>query len=85
MELGTAFVLEIPEKREDEILRLLKTRIWNYPVIKKMLFGWFITSLDGIALTIPSDYGWDDFCKTGITIRKPTYYEGELVASMLQE
>ena len=85
MELGTAFVIEVPEEREDEILKLLRARIWNYPLIKKMLFGWFITSLDGVALFIPEDYKWDDFLKSSLTIRKPTYEEGELVVACLND
>lgn len=47
MNLGQAFVIEVPEEREAEFLALIKLRLWNYPIVKRMPFGWFLSSIDG--------------------------------------
>lgn len=75
MILGTAFIIEVAPEREEEILTFLRKRIFNYPVIKKIPGGFFATSLDGAALTMPLDYGWSDFCKPGLVIRIPDVAE----------
>ena len=83
MNLGTVFIIEVPEEREADFIDLVKARIWNYPIVKKMPFGWALTSLDGAALTIPPGHSWPDFLKSPLVIRTATPEEESELLSRL--
>jgi len=77
MDFGTTFVVEATSDEGEELLdELLKRRIYNYTIVKKMLFGYFISSLDG-AIKIPVD------SLHGFVIRRPTEDEVKEVVKLL--
>ena len=53
--MATKFELICGEEIRDEVLKFLKKRLWNYPVIDETSFGFRIVSLDDTGLFVPNN------------------------------